>query len=483
MANKFSVLFLKNRKFLSDINHFGEREGYTHLSAEMPLVCAYLRDKQYNIDVTDYLSIADITPIDKEYGLIVCWISTQGYEECINELNSIINQCHNKPDVAIVLNDTYGKLDSIIMKKFPYIDYVIKRYHRELVIENLINSLENNSQNFNEISGLVYRDSSGKINDAGDHKLLKDISHLVSSQSVLSELELEKYDDYYLIAGYGCNYPCNFCLVGKTRPTYRKVECLIDELSQLCQAKSNPTVHFLGFNLFWDKNWIYELSDKIIDNRLKINWRLDVRIDFVDMKKDSELLEKMRKAGCYAIIVGAETYDPNTMKNNNKLYSIEGLVDLSEKLANKGFTVIHQMLLGMPYDTNCSLFRTYKTLNNMSVNIAHNFQFVRPFNGTEVRNQFEKDGVIPKGMDEYDLDLIKMPFSKPTNNTLYFDIKEIEFWMSFFNLECSLRTYRKNLKKNKFNLRWILRTGMFLLRSIAKPFYLMKVYLMLISGK
>ena len=122
------TLLIKNQKYMSDINHFGSRKNEINLSAEMPLCCAYLRAKGHNVDLLNYNESSEVDY--SLYDLVVVWVSSQGFEECIEDVKEAKIKHHKK--VAMILNDTYGDMTKVRMDKYPFIDFVIKRYHREL---------------------------------------------------------------------------------------------------------------------------------------------------------------------------------------------------------------------------------------------------------------------------------------------------------------------------------------------------------------
>lgn len=110
----------------------------------------------------------------------------------------------------------------------------------------------------------------------------------------------------------GCPYNCDFCLVSRMfgrKMRYREIDNVVAEI------KSAPAKYFffVDDNLTINKRYAKELMRAIIP--LKISWGCMCSID---VAKDEELLHLMAEAGCFNILIGFESLNPDSLDETHK---------------------------------------------------------------------------------------------------------------------------------------------------------------------
>ncbi len=110
----------------------------------------------------------------------------------------------------------------------------------------------------------------------------------------------------------GCPYNCDFCLVSQMfgrKMRYREIENVVAEI------KAAPTKYFffVDDNLTINKRYAKELMRAIIP--LGISWGCMCSID---VAKDEELLSLMAEAGCFNILIGFESMNPDSLDETHK---------------------------------------------------------------------------------------------------------------------------------------------------------------------
>lgn len=389
------TLLFKHIDIISEINHHGSswEWGYREIPSEMPLCATYLRSKGYQVTCLDIGKDSDLP--DDPFDLIVYWISIFYLDRYVPGLQKI-KQRHPRSQIALVVNDTFADLDGIILERYPFVDFIIRRYNREKVLEEL---LRNNLCPEKLETGIVYRHEQ-KIVSTEEHPL-GSYAHLRSCRAVLAELAPQRYQHFIFATQQGCPQRCIFCLISNRKPVYRNVADLIDEISFLYTYRPAASYKLAAPALLLNPQWVRDFCSELSQRNLHIRWDTDIRADFARSDENLETLRIMHKAGCERLYIGAETYDPEAMVRLNKRYEVESLIKTSQLLIEMGFMVTHQMLLGVPGDSGRSYTKTHDLITALPLAIGHNFQILRPYRGTVARQRAEEMGVIRADFDDF----------------------------------------------------------------------------------
>ena len=148
----------------------------------------------------------------------------------------------------------------------------------------------------------------------------------------------------------GCVRKCRFC---SERLLYKKfrvrpVKNVIEEIRH--HRSKNKTEYFIFHDslINGDMKKLEKLCDKIIENFGSINWEAQIAI-----RNDisQELLDKMKKSGCYNLFVGLESGCQKTLKNMNKGFSLKDAVNFFKKLNNAHLFFGISIIIGYPGET------------------------------------------------------------------------------------------------------------------------------------
>lgn len=427
-----NILLFKHRDIISEINHYGtaSKWGYRELPSEMPLAAAYLTGRGLAVDCLDVPDGSRLP--NREYDLIVYWVCTYSLESRLSQLRRLTSG-FKSAKIALVVNDTFAGFDRQILARYPHVDFVIRRYHREKTIADLVS---NRLRPEGLTDGIVYR-IGNRIVDAGESPL-RSYDHLHSGRKILEQLNPHNYDSFFVRVQQGCYGGCTFCLIGGKQPVYRNPLDVIDEISCILAHKEKAYIKLGAPVLLYDKNWIRTFCREILRRNLKFRWDSDVRADFPLTSDNLSALDLMHSAGCRLLYIGAETYDPETMMRLNKKYRIDKLLRASHFLVERGFEVTHQLLLGNPGDGGRSYEKTYRTMKGLPLDISHNIQILRPHPGTRVRKQAEELGLIPQ--DFNDIETLQQYTDRAVMGTGTLSREQVETWFRAFKY---LRYYRQ----------------------------------------
>ncbi len=184
--------------------------------------------------------------------------------------------------------------------------------------------------------------------------LIKDGGEEIIDGKRIESLDDLPFPDFSLIEDYkgnitpistsrGCPYKCNFCSVSPMfgrKYRYRSIDNVIDELKR----QKNKWVFFVDDIFTANRKRTNELLEAIIKNNINIKWVTQARAKDID----KELANLMHRAGCYALCIGFESLNQETLDSYGKKQTVEEgrrCIDILRKANIK----IHGMFLSEGY--------------------------------------------------------------------------------------------------------------------------------------
>jgi radical SAM superfamily enzyme YgiQ (UPF0313 family) len=155
-----------------------------------------------------------------------------------------------------------------------------------------------------------------------------------------------------MLTSRGCPYYCSYCAANRTMSRDfrgRNTELVADEMERLQRDHSIQEFMLLDLNFTYDRTHASSLADTILRRGLDIAWKplAGFRIDEID----EPLLRKLKKAGCYQLIFGIESFHPETLKKIRKdldAQIIHERINMAKKL---GFFTASFFIIGSPGET------------------------------------------------------------------------------------------------------------------------------------
>ena len=185
----------------------------------------------------------------------------------------------------------------------------------------------------------------------------------------------------------GCPFDCDFCLVSKTfgrKMRYRDVENVVEEL----KAAPVKYLFFVDDNLTINKKYVKELMRAIIP--LKISWGCMCSLD---VATDDELLTLMADAGCFNILVGFESLNPESLDESHKHHNRGGSIyaEAIRKIHAAGIHISASFVVGFDNDTLDEFDRIFNF--SMEHNLPYvNLHLLNAAPGTEPHRKFQQEG-------------------------------------------------------------------------------------------
>lgn len=190
----------------------------------------------------------------------------------------------------------------------------------------------------------------------------------------------------------GCGGKCIFCFQMDRKRNkgvrYRSVENVLDEV-ELCLKRGYREIKFIDDTFAGDYDRAIRLAREIRARRLDFTWFASACVNQVDKR----LLTAFKEAGCWAILLGAESGVQKNLNTLRKGITLEQTRLAVQAAKDAGLKVLTPFIIGIPGETYEEALKTIEFACELDPDIA-NFHALTPFPGTEVYDNIEKYGAM-----------------------------------------------------------------------------------------
>jgi radical SAM superfamily enzyme YgiQ (UPF0313 family) len=185
----------------------------------------------------------------------------------------------------------------------------------------------------------------------------------------------------------GCPYNCDFCLVSKLfgrKMRYRDIGNVIEEI----KAAPSRYFFFVDDNLTINKKYAKELMKAIIP--LRISWACMCSLDVAN---DEELLRLMAESGCFNILIGFESLNPESLDETKKRHNKQGSIyeEAIRKIHAAGIHISASFVVGFDHDTLKAFDDIFEF--TMKMNLPNiNLHLLAAPPGTELQKRYQTEG-------------------------------------------------------------------------------------------
>jgi len=238
-------------------------------------------------------------------------------------------------------------------------------------------------------------------------------------------LSMNKYSRHSIMASRGCPFDCIFCDRGPTesrKVRFMNPEAVVDRMTRLVHEFGNLPIRILDSTFTLNQRWAERICDLILQRNLEVSWHCQTRIDCLN----SELLAKMRRAGCTEVVVGVDSGNDNILKLSKKSLTKDearlGAKLFKETRAPK----LHiNFVIGHPWDTKETIEETLAFAHELERDFGARcgYYMMVPFPGTELwDNATTYEIEITKDWEKY----CKLSFTEhPERLSATFDSKHL----------------------------------------------------------
>lgn len=197
----------------------------------------------------------------------------------------------------------------------------------------------------------------------------------------------------------GCNRHCIYCFqMDKERTSgirYRSIGNVMEEI-ELCLAQGYREIKFIDDTLAADRDRAMELTREIRRRKLDFTWFASACVNQVD----GQLLAAFKEAGCWAILLGAESGVQKNLNAIRKGTTVEQVRTAVRLAKDAGLRVLTPFLVGIPGETYEEALRTIEFACELDPDVA-NFHCITPFPGAELYDHAARYGTLSNDLADY----------------------------------------------------------------------------------
>jgi radical SAM superfamily enzyme YgiQ (UPF0313 family) len=262
----------------------------------------------------------------------------------------------------------------------------------------------------------------------------------------------------FIVTSRGCPAGCTYCIKHVSYgPTMRlrSPAKLFEEIQALGKLGVH-NIHMYADLFTVNRDQVVGLCKLIIDAGLKIRWTCNSRVDFVD----PEMLQLMRKAGCWYIAWGLESGNKDILAHARKGVDPARARQSLQWSREAGIKNWGYFIIGLPGETEATIKQTVEYSKGLPLDIAL-FHIAAPYPGTPFFHEVVKNRWFRPGVRWEEVDMEKSTVLD------YPDLpaERLEYWQKRAFLEWALRpgpiyTYLKMLLSNKRTFKSALEVGL-----------------------
>src|SRR5262245_890731 len=314
----------------ADVGWFGDKINFD-LPLGLAMLAAYVREHGHEPTIID-VAAERLSPeetvarvVEANASLIGITANTVMIPPA-TQLAAVLRE--HLPDVLIVLG---GKHVSVIPEDvhdgtLPVFDVSVIGEGEETLLE-IVDELDRHGsrqafladvEGLKKIRGTAFQGADGRMVKTPARPSIRDLDALPFRARDL--LPLHRYRPvgnrykqlpaFALVAIRGCPYPCTFCSEARTTVRFSSPARVIAEIEHLVTEYGAREITFWDDTMTLNKKWMYDLCDGLLEKRLDIVWSCFAAVNTIT----TELLAKMKAAGCWNIFYGIETTDESLKK-------------------------------------------------------------------------------------------------------------------------------------------------------------------------
>ena len=333
---------------------FNDRFAYLFPPLAVMYISSYLKkhtDHQIEVIdcVVDNLSFDDIAQAVKRIAPDVVGISATASHNLVNVAKSITAIKSANPDAFIVMGGAHVNSFPELAAQLKGVDAAI-RGDGERPLIRLLEAIENGNE-LETVPNIIFQRPDGTIFSG---EMIPNIEDLDSFP--FPDREACPPGKYYtpgmrgarattMISSRGCPYRCVFCNV-PTGYRSRSPENIVAEMKLCVEKYKVQDIHFVDdlFNLNPER--VIKISEEILRQGVKVGWGYKASV----RQTNREMIKIAKRAGCYRMHYGVETFTPEGLKALNKKVTLDEIRNIFEMTKQEGLKAIAYMIIGCPHE-------------------------------------------------------------------------------------------------------------------------------------
>ncbi len=294
------------------------------------------------------------------------------------------------PDIFVLVGGPHiSSMGYETMQRFQEFDVSVI-HEGELILENLLNSIENGNP-LENVNGIMYRDENGSIRKTPPPPNIDELDSLpIPAWDLLPNFPkgyLPAIYDYpwapvaTYSASRGCPFLCEFCdtstFGGKIR--YNSPEHVHKIMRYLSEEYGVKHLQFVDDLFVAHNQHVVAFSKLLIKDKIDMTWSCTARVNTVK----PETLALMKEAGCWEISFGLESGSDWLLDEMKKYQKVETAEQAIKWTHDAGIRVKGLFMLGYPGETQETINETKEFIERAPMTTMNLSKFT-PYSGSPI---------------------------------------------------------------------------------------------------
>jgi radical SAM superfamily enzyme YgiQ (UPF0313 family) len=201
------------------------------------------------------------------------------------------------------------------------------------------------------------------------------------------------------ISSRGCPYACSYCDRSVFRRSFRynSATYLYEHLRYLKERFGIRHINFYDDQFTFNRQRVEEFTGLMIDRPLGMTFNCAVRAEHID----SELLRRMKSAGCWMMSLGIESGDEELLAQHRQNADLDGLATKIRMIKAAGIRTKGLLMMGLPGENEASIRRSMKYVFSLPIDDFNLAKFT-PFPGSPIYEKIHELGTFEEDWEKMD---------------------------------------------------------------------------------
>ncbi|MDY7092786.1 MAG: radical SAM protein [Acidobacteriota bacterium] len=218
-----------------------------------------------------------------------------------------------------------------------------------------------------EVQGITYLNGDGKAVQNPAPMPIHDFDALPLPARDLIDMDLYRRISRgragNLLTSRGCSYACSYCYSrhhwGRGQRNF-SLDRVMHEVRVLVEEYGIDRIRIEDDDFLEQKKWVFDFCDTLEAAGYSrfVEWEMKARPDHID----EETVRRLRRAGCFRILMGVETLNPDLLKTVARPLKEGVLENALDHMRQGGIGVQATLILGIPGESDAAMRYTLQWL-------------------------------------------------------------------------------------------------------------------------